>query len=64
MTRREWLSVLAQARPEVLAALAAPVEASRRAEVIRPASRGLLQRGADRMSHPGSNSHPGQVAIA
>jgi alpha-D-ribose 1-methylphosphonate 5-triphosphate synthase subunit PhnG len=62
MTRREWLSVLAQARPEVLAVLAAPVEASGRAEVIRPASRGLLLATVED-SVEGSAFHPGEILV-
>jgi phosphonate C-P lyase system protein PhnG len=62
MTRMEWLSALAQTRPEVLAALAAPVEASGRAEVIRPAARGLLLATVEE-SVEGAPFHPGEVLV-
>jgi alpha-D-ribose 1-methylphosphonate 5-triphosphate synthase subunit PhnG len=62
MTRREWLSVLAQTRPAVLADLAAPVEASGRVEVIRPAARGLLLATVEE-SVEGAAFHPGEVLV-
>ena len=62
MTRPEWLSALAQARPEVLAALAAPVQASGRTEVIRPAVRGLLLATAEE-SVEGAAFHPGEILV-
>jgi alpha-D-ribose 1-methylphosphonate 5-triphosphate synthase subunit PhnG len=62
MTRMEWLSALAQARPEVLAALAAPVDASGRAEVIRPAARGILLATVQE-SVEGAAFHPGEILV-
>jgi alpha-D-ribose 1-methylphosphonate 5-triphosphate synthase subunit PhnG len=60
MTRTEWIEVLAQARPHVVAILAAVVATELCVEITRPPSRGLL---LATVREPVDNSlfHPGEV---
>jgi len=62
MTRTEWISILAQARRDVLAGLAAGLAAAGRVEVIRPPSPGLLLATVQESAAAGC-FHPGEVLV-
>jgi phosphonate C-P lyase system protein PhnG len=62
MTRREWISVLAQARPETIAELAGRLAGAPRVETIRPPARGLLLALVEE-SVEGGGFHPGEILV-
>jgi len=59
-TRQEWVGILAEARPEVVARLAAQVEAMVNLEVTRSASQGLLLAMVED-SVEGNPFHPAEI---
>jgi alpha-D-ribose 1-methylphosphonate 5-triphosphate synthase subunit PhnG len=60
MTRREWVEILSQARPETVAGLAAGVEAVVQVEVTRPPAQGLILATVED-SVQGNPFHPGEI---
>jgi phosphonate C-P lyase system protein PhnG len=62
MTRWEWISVLAQARPETIAELAGRLASAPRAETIRPPAPGLLLAMVEE-SVEGGGFHPGEILV-
>ena len=62
MTRSDWISILAQARPDTVARLAACVEAEVNVEITRAAATALLL-ATVREAVNGGHFHPGEVLV-
>src|SRR5262245_45323435 len=62
MTRAEWVSVLAQARPETVVRLTEHAEAELRFDITRPPAAGLLL-ATVRESVEDGLFHPGEILV-